>query len=161
MGSTRGGAIWVAVAIAALVAGCCRTGSNHSCDFTSPTPAGGDGGVDASLMCGTKVCAVSQVCCVTKAPLNASCIEPSMFESLHCEKLELPCFKPADCPAGVACCVMLAADGTGTVSCRVQSLCVPGGSTFVACASDSDCPSVRPTCTPLASTDKGEFKVCE
>jgi hypothetical protein len=57
---------------------------------------------------------------------------------------------------------MLAADGTGTVSCRVASLCVPGGSTFIACATDGDCPPVRPTCTAISSTPQGDdFKVCE
>jgi hypothetical protein len=157
--SRRG--IWLAGALAALVVGCCRSGSNHSCDFTPPEQAGGDAGTDASLMCGTKICEASQVCCVTKAPLNATCIEPSMFQSLGCEKLALPCFKPTDCPPGIACCAMINADGTGTVSCRVQSLCVPSASTYVACASDGDCPAVRPTCTALSSTPQGDFKVCE
>jgi len=141
------------------MAGCCRGGTAHSCDFTPPVESGGDAGTDGPLLCGSEVCEDGKVCCVTKAPLNATCIEPARFEALHCEKIDLPCFQPSDCPRGIACCVSVTADGSGIVSCRPQSLC-GAGMTYVACASDGDCPSVRPTCTPVSSTPQGEFKVC-
>ena len=111
-------------------------------------------------MCGTEICEASKVCCVTKAPLNATCIEPAEFESLHCEKIALPCLKPTDCPGGLACCVTLKPDGTGTVTCLQEVVCVAGEMTYVACASEADCPSVRPACISIGSTPQGDFKVC-
>jgi len=148
--------------LALVIAGCCGGGPNHRCDFTPPPAGGADGGSDGPVMCGTEVCDTSQVCCVTKAPLSASCIDPSKFMALGCEKLALPCLKPTDCPGGLACCVVLTADQTGgTVSCQQELQCLAGATSFVACGSAADCPAVRPTCATLSMTDQGDFKVCE
>ena len=140
--------------------GCCRTGANHTCDFTPPGPPAMDGGTDGPLLCGSQVCEDGKVCCVTKVPLNATCIEPAMFQSLHCEKIALPCVKPSDCPGGMACCVRFNPDGTGLVSCQPQALCIAGENTAIACASAADCPSVWPACATISEPPQPDFKIC-
>jgi hypothetical protein len=147
--------------LAAALAGCCSgKGPTHSCDFTPPEQPGADAGSDGPVLCGSMVCEVPRVCCVTKAPLAAACVEPQEFRSRGCEEVALPCFTPADCPAGVACCLNVNPDGTGTVACQAEVVCLSGSTTYVACASDADCPPVRPTCEAVSSTSQGEFKVC-
>jgi hypothetical protein len=141
--------MWAIGLVAMVVTGCnggghalnddasVSTDAQSNSDVPSLDHAGGDGGADAiDLLCVVPAdCPPFLTCWVT-------------FEN------------GSDCPAGIACCATAAADGTGTVSCRPQSLCAPGGSTYIACASDGDCPPVRPTCAPLASTAQGDFKVC-
>jgi hypothetical protein len=116
------------------------------------------------MLCGTAVCENGQVCCYKKSPPLAICISPIDFEKLACEKLDLPCLTPADCPGGLNCCLIFTNDGTGngTVACR-QSLMCPGDGnpTFVACATSGDCPINRPSCTFLTTTPKGDFSICE
>ena len=154
--------VFAGIALALGMAGCCGGDPNHKCDFTPPGNMSQDAGSDGPVMCGTQVCDMGQVCCVTKAPLAASCIDPSKFQSLGCEKMDLPCLKPTDCPTGLACCVVLSQDlSGGTVSCLSQVQCVAGTTSFVACDSDTDCPSVRPTCSLFSMTAQGDFKVCE
>jgi hypothetical protein len=163
VGRTSRRAVWAIGVIALAIAGCCVGGTNHRCDF-SPPDAGGntDGGADGPMLCGTKVCEPPLVCCLTKAPPLASCIEASMFKSLGCESLPLPCFKPDECPRGMACCVVFDPEFTGgTVNCQPQLQCLAGALSFVACGEDIDCPASRPTCTPLQSTPQGDFKICE
>jgi hypothetical protein len=150
--------VWVVSGIALAIAGCCRSGPNHKCDFTSPTQTS-DGGTDGPVLCGTEVCEDGRVCCVTKVPLSASCIVPEDFERLRCEKMDLPCLTPADCPSGLTCCLSIAGE-TGTVSCRPQLLCLSEGS-YVACGSDADCPINQPTCNQVSMAPNGEpFRVC-
>ena len=158
---TKRRAAWTIAAILIAVAGCCRDGPTHKCDFTPPAQGGADGGSDAPVMCGTEICEVPKVCCVTKAPLNATCVDLGQFEALRCEKMALPCLKPDECPGGLACCVALKPDGTGTVTCMQEVLCVAGEMTFVACGSEADCPAVRPACISIGSTPQGDFKVCQ
>ena len=162
MGRAVRRAIGVLGVLAAALAGCCGSGKGpgHSCDFTPPTQAGADAGSDGPVLCGSMVCEVPQVCCVTKAPLAADCIDPGEFKARGCEEIALPCFRPADCPAGLTCCLKVNPDLTGTVSCQAHLLCVSGETTFVACASEADCPPVRPTCEAVSSTPEGDFKVC-
>ena len=150
--------------VAALVAaGCCRTsGPTHKCDFT-PIEMPTDGGTDGPMLCGTAVCEVTEVCCYTKAPANATCIPPSRFQELGCEKLDLPCTRPSDCPGGsaVACCVNITLDGSGTVTCRAKATCVLGGG-YLACENSTECPSDRPACTEITKQPNGDpFNICE
>lgn len=162
MGRTSRRAVWAIGVIALAIAGCCVGGTNHRCDFTPPNDGATDGGQDGPVLCGTEVCDLSHVCCLTKVPPNASCIDPAKFESLGCEKMALPCFKPADCPDGMACCVVFNQEFTsGTVNCQPQLQCLAGELSFVACGEDVDCPASRPTCVPLQSTPQGDFKICE
>jgi len=151
--------IGAAALLALVVVGCCRTGANHTCDFTPP-PGMDAGGTDGPLLCGSQVCEDGKVCCVTKVPLNATCIEPAMFLSLKCEKVALPCTKPSDCPGGMACCVRFNPDGTGLVSCQPEALCIAGENTAIACASTADCPSVWPTCATITEPPEPDFKIC-
>jgi len=152
------------LALALGIAGCCNNGGgdNHKCDFTPSGQTSMDAGHDGPVMCGTEVCETTQVCCVTKAPLAASCIDPSRFVSLGCEKMDLPCMMPGDCPMGMACCVVLTPDlQSGTVSCQPQLQCLTGATSFVACSLSTDCPTSRPNCATISMTDKGDFKICE
>jgi hypothetical protein len=144
------------------LAGCCNSGTNHRCDFTPPGTDAGDGGSDGPTLCGTEVCDPGEVCCLTKAPANAACIQPAQFESLGCEKMPLPCFMPSDCPQGMVCCVVFADNGTGgTVNCQPQLQCAAGELSFVACGSADDCPPNRPNCMAIQPTPKGDFSICE
>ena len=75
--------------------------------------------------------------------------------------MDSPCYAPADCPAGLTCCLVFAPNGSsGEVSC--QATCVPGdGMSYRACVTDADCPPAVPKCTFLASTNRGDFSICE
>jgi hypothetical protein len=134
-------------------AGCCGgTGSSsHKCDFT-PAPTAHDGGSDAPVPCGTDVCQPPQVCCLKKSPLVALCIDIEDFEADGCEKADLPCLVPADCPLGLSCCVDRS---KYVVSCRPSMLCPPGPTTDIACASDGDCPATVPSCQILGQAPDG------
>jgi hypothetical protein len=118
-----------------------------------------DGGVDGQLACGTKYCELPQVCCVKKVPLSASCVDMSQFVPLGCEKLDLPCLGPTDCPNGLTCCLSFS---QLTVSCRPLQLCPNDMTdTFLVCKGDSDCPGQQVnSCSVVSSTDEGELKVC-
>jgi len=73
----------------------------------------------------------------------------------------MTCFVPTDCSAGQTCCVMLEG-GSGTVSCQPSALCVPGDYTWLACATDADCPAALSKCTEIATTPEGfPFRICE
>jgi len=156
------GALAGLVLAAAAIAGCCNggAGSNHRCDFTSPLESS-DAGSDGPVTCGTEVCTDGKVCCLTKSPPNAGCVEPGMFESLHCEKMDLPCFMPSQCPARMACCLKLNPDFTGDVSCQPLLACLGGAMSYVACSTNDDCPSPKPMCVLYTPTDQGDFKICE
>jgi hypothetical protein len=154
--------IFRALTLAAIgaVAGCCGSGPTHKCDFTPPPTPGIDGGADGPLACGTQVCDPTQVCCVKKVPLVALCIEPSQFESNGCEKLDLPCTVPADCPSGLVCCVQLAP--VPGVTCLPPQICPGDGvTTYLACADDSQCPRIGSVCQTIGTGDNGlELRVC-
>ena len=143
----------VSLVVLAGVAGCCGGAPSHKCDFTPPG-GGMDAGSDAPIPCGTTVCDPSQVCCLKKAPAGAACIPPSDFVADGCEKLDLPCIAPADCPNGVVCCVVL---NPGTVTCLPAQVCPGDGvNTYRACSVDTDCPNrVIGSCQPIGSVDDG------
>ncbi len=66
-----------------------------------------DAGRDAALACGTQMCGRNQVCCMTKTPPFANCIDPKDFVADNCEMFQLqqpPCIVPQDCDAGAVCC---------------------------------------------------------
>ena len=113
-------------AVAAAIAGCCGGGPNHQCNFTPPQ-ASSDGGSDAPLLCGTAVCEASQVCCFKKSPALALCINPADFEPLGCERPDLSCTAPGDCPAGTTCCLDLGDVSAWTIACRPPQLCPEDG----------------------------------
>ena len=73
-----------------------------------------------------------------------------------------PCFVPAECPTGMACCLMFESSGAGVVICQEKALCTGDGvSTFVACATGADCPAAAPTCTFLTLLPSGrDLNIC-
>ena len=141
--------------MALAIAGCCRGGTNHQCEFVSPNDGGPDGGPDGPLLCGTLECGEDRVCCVTKITPYFSCIAPADFESRGCEKPDKLCTTPAGCPGGLTCCVTFA-ETTGTVTCRTEVMCRADG--WVVCESDADCPLDLGPCTEF-NTDP-PFKIC-
>jgi hypothetical protein len=105
------------------------------------------------------VCAANQVCCIKKVPLVALCIDPSQFVANMCEKLDLPCTVPADCPTGLVCCVQLSP--LPGVTCLPPQLCPGDGTnTFLACEDASQCPGLGTSCTEVGSFEDTILKVC-
>jgi hypothetical protein len=141
--------------------GCCGSGPTHKCDFTPPNQHLLDGGIDGQLPCGTTFCELPQVCCVKKAPLSATCIDLAQFEQLGCEKMDLPCLGPMDCPTGLACCLSIGE--VLAVSCRPQQACGMDDMTYVVCEDNMDCPpggNVNP-CQLFTTLPTGEpFNIC-
>jgi hypothetical protein len=130
--------------------GCCGSGSTHKCDF-SPPDEGKDAGSDAALACGTQMCGSNQVCCVTKTPPFASCIDPKDFQADGCEQFQVqqpPCLVPQDCKMGQVCCLQA---NLQMLSCQLPDGCPGDGTdTWRTCASDQDCPRTTPgTCQPV------------
>jgi len=110
------------------------------------------------MLCGTAVCEDGKVCCYKKAPPLALCIAPTSFEELKCEKMDLPCFTPDECPEGMTCCLGLQ---DLTVTCRPQILCTGDGvDTLRACGSQLDCPFTAPVCSVVGQANGMDFKVC-
>jgi hypothetical protein len=110
------------------------------------------------MLCGTQLCENGQVCCLTKSPPLANCIDPGKFQQLGCEKMDLPCFKPLDCPLGLTCCLGLE---DLTVTCRPQILCSGDGvKTLIACQTIQDCPFNAPSCNFLTTVMDMNFNVC-
>lgn len=130
---------WLALAALVLAAGCCGGGSTHKCDFTPPD-LGMDGGSDAALACGTQMCGMNQVCCVTKTPPFASCIAPQDFVADGCEMFQAnkpPCLTPQECDGGV-CCFQR---NLVSLSCQLPAGCPGDGTeTYRTCSNDRDCP---------------------
>jgi hypothetical protein len=162
IGMSRRGQLvrFLVVAASLFLAGCCGGGgSAHKCDFTeAPNPDAGRGS-DAPVACGVAVCQPPQVCCLKKVPPVAYCIDVQDFEDQGCEKADLPCLVPTDCPAGLSCCLDRA---KYVVSCRPTMLCpAAGGTTEIACASDRDCPPEVPSCQILGqATDGTTLSTC-
>ena len=71
------------------------------------------------------------------------------------------CLVPNDCLPGLTCCLKLTPDsGAAVVSCEVS--CVPDATTtWLACATDADCPATGSKCVFLAPTNRGDFNICE
>ena len=157
---------WAIAGLSLAIAGCCGSGKNNRCDLPPETDGGtdgaSDGGPDGPVVCGTQVCDTGAVCCLTTSPPRATCIDPANFDSLGCEKMDLPCLVPANCPDGMACCLLLSADRMiGTATCQPLLPCLGGASSYVSCVSNDDCPVVRPMCTPIGATAQGPFSICE
>jgi len=73
----------------------------------------------------------------------------------------LVCFGPTDCPTGQRCCLRFE-NSAGFVSCEESALCPGDGvTTFIACATDGDCPTAGMKCTFLASAANRDFNICE
>ena len=73
----------------------------------------------------------------------------------------IACFVPTDCPTGQRCCVRFE-NSIGTVSCQESALCPGDGvTTYIACATDGDCPTVATKCTFLTSAANRDFNICE
>jgi len=133
----RGAGLGAWLAVVALAAGCCGTGSSHRCDF-SPAPTH-DSGVDAGLNCGNLNCMAPQVCCLTKIAPFTSCVDPADFVSDGCEmfKLDAPvCDSPQACPDGI-CCFQ---KNLMVASCQNEAACPGDGlDTYRICLTDQDC----------------------
>jgi hypothetical protein len=150
--------VWTICSIALAIAGCCGGGPTHKCDFTPPPQPGFDAGSDGPVLCGTAVCENGQVCCLKKAPPIALCIDPSNFDSLGCEKMDLPCFTPEECPEGLTCCLGIT---DLVVTCRPQLYCPGDGvDTLIACGTPEDCPFTSPSCSVIGQANGKDFKVC-
>jgi hypothetical protein len=146
------------------MAGCCGggTGGAHKCDF-SPPGSHQDGGTDAGLRC-PATCDPTQVCCVTKVPAGVGCVDPKDFIAKNCEKPELSCIVPADCPGGTVCCLSLLT-GLEGIACLPPQVCPGDGvSTYRVCAMNSDCPT--PLSHPcqaadfVSDSDGGALNLC-
>jgi hypothetical protein len=138
---------WMVAAAVVFAAGCCGSGSTHKCDFTPPDE-GKDAGRDAPLACGTQMCGSNQVCCITKTPPFANCIDPKDFNADGCEMFQLeqpPCLVPQDCDGGAVCCFQT---NLFSFSCQKPEGCSGDGTdTRRTCATDRDCPrTTRGTC---------------
>ena len=95
-----------------------------------------------------------------KSPAVTFCVAPENFLPLGCEQIEIPCFKPTDCPDSRLTCCVNTLDGPPSVSCLPQIACL-GAGTYVACTSEADCPFTNPACTNYGFTPEGEpFNVC-
>lgn len=84
-----------------------------------------------------------KVCCLTKIPPFAQCIDPSQFQADNCETKPPPmpsCEKPSDCDGGTVCCL---SPNAGMIACEPSGLCPGGGTngTYLVCSTDDDCPS--------------------
>jgi len=148
-----------ALFVAVFVAGCCGSAPTMKCDFSPPPVEVTDGGVDGQLPCGTAFCELPQVCCVKKVPLSAWCVDQADFIPLGCEKMDLPCLGPKDCPNGLTCCLSWS---QLSVSCRPVQLC-PNDmmDTYLVCSEDADCPSQQiNACTVVSETDQGSLSIC-
>jgi hypothetical protein len=142
--------VWMAAAALVFAAGCCGSGSTHKCDF-SPPDTGKDGSPDAPLACGTQMCGANQVCCVTKTPPFATCIDPKDFIADNCEMFQVqqpPCLTPHDCDGGAVCCLQR---NLMSFSCQKPAGCPGDGTdTYRTCSNDQDCPRVTPgVCQPV------------
>jgi hypothetical protein len=149
MSRSRLTGLLLALALSAAVAGCCGGAQSHKCDFT-PLDSQKDGGSDGPMMCGTAgVCdPASTVCCAQKIPPYFSCVAPADFVQDQCEKPQSvapDCEVPKDCDSGKICCLQVA---TSMLNC--QPTC-QGPGTYMACASDLDCPTqLSGSCTLIA-----------
>jgi hypothetical protein len=138
------------LAMAAAVAGCCGGAPSHQCMFVPPPPPPRDAAAETSLLCGSKACPDSTVCCLTKIPPFATCVSPADYQVSGCEDGEVACASPTDCPGGLVCCN----DGAGRVTCKPDQLCPGDGKpTYRICDGNADCPRVSPTCTSVANPD--------
>jgi hypothetical protein len=152
--------VWAIAGLALALVGCCRSsGPTHKCDFTPPDLPGVDGGTDGPIPCGTAICENGKVCCYKKSPAVALCIDPSQYMALGCEKMDLPCFRPSDCPGGgaLSCCVNFM-EGAGTVTCRPPAICLGEGA-YIACETEADCPLSMP-CVFLTEVMGRPFSTC-
>jgi hypothetical protein len=141
--------------VALAVAGCCGSGSTHKCNFAPPGTDAGAPPTDGGTSCGAQVCAAPQVCCVTRTPLAALCIDSSEFQSRNCETSDLPCAGPTYCPKGFVCCLTLAQQ-SGIAACKSSDLCVPDQkTTYVVCNTAADCPMEIASCSQIGASDGG------
>jgi hypothetical protein len=143
-----GGALVFAFMLAALglsaaLAGCCGSGPTHKCDFTPPNTPHDAGAGDGGVPCGQEApCSATQVCCVTRVPLNATCIDqdPVKFMQLGCESVALSCLGPSQCPSGWVCCFANTPQ-LQTLACGPSQLCTTSDNMhFLVCTTDADCP---------------------
>jgi hypothetical protein len=110
------------------------------------------------MLCGTAVCDMGTICCYKKAPPLAICIAAKDFDSQGCEKMNLPCFTPKECPEGTTCCLGLT---DLTVTCRAKLLCPGDGvDTLIACGDETDCTFASPSCSVIGQAEGMDFKVC-
>ena len=159
LGSRRTPIGWAVVGVMlGAVAGCCGGAPSHACTFT---PDSVDASPDGPLPCGQRVCTAAQVCCVTKVPPAANCIDPQDFQREGCELPPPPslCTAPADCTGGLVCCVQKTAM---TVACAPRQSCPGDGvDTLLACSSDQDCPTPQPgSCMAVDAGADFSFSIC-
>lgn len=113
-------------------------------DMGPPMP-GNDAGTTMGIMCGTSVCADTQVCCVNRDPggmmLTMMCSDPA-----GCMGIPVACDGPEDCMTGEVCCASGGAGGGGSAMCAAEADC--GGFTSIRlCHTDTDCSGTDACCS--------------
>lgn len=143
---------WVGAAALLTLAGCCGSGSTHKCDFTPPTTEQDASPPDGGVKCPDQPCKLPQACCVTKAPVNISCVNLQDFPANNCLKLNTnppACLGPMDCLNGNVCCFQPSLTLFG---CQPIDACPgDGNSTWIICTQDADCPATAPVCMQYGS----------
>lgn len=152
---------WLVAAALVFAAGCCGSGSTHKCDFSRPDD-GKDASPDGPLACGTQMCGTNQVCCITKTPPFANCIDPKDFVADNCEMFQPqqpPCLVPQDCDAGSVCCFQT---NLFSLSCQKPAGCSGDGTdTYRTCATDRDCANPTPGACRLYTQAAGvSLNIC-
>lgn len=143
---------WICAVAFLALAGCCGGGSTHQCDFTPPTSGQDAGNSDGGIPCPDMPCKSPQVCCLTKAPVNAFCVDIQDFIPDNCTKFNNDppsCYGPKDCTSGTVCCYQ---DAISLVSCQATDVCMGAGTTIV-CNSDQDCPGMMSGSCPALTID--------
>lgn len=105
---------------------------------------GTDSGAAVGVMCGTAMCASTEVCCITRGAggmmVSADCTAPTA-----CTGASVSCDGPEDCASGEACCGSGGPGGMGTAACTPDAMCG-----FIRlCHVTSDCPNPGDMCCPF------------
>jgi hypothetical protein len=111
-------------------------------------------------MCGTLICQPPTVCCGQKIAPYFSCVPLGDFTRDNCEtppSTPPDCLVPTDCDAGTVCC--LQPQAASPLTCQPPPIC-QGPNTYLACATDLDCPTQVPgSCTLVGGGGDAGFAI--